>query len=125
MDKRGKMDLSQVFSQFALFDISIQDVHNQTRSTVYHDEENSFYSSPGNCNFINVEFRLKGSSRTVKTTIYDGERVFDGERILSVDEALAKGVRTKEYFKNADSSFYDTIEPLAREYFDEFRRNQG
>ena len=125
MDKRGKMDLSQVFSQFALFDISIQDVHNQTRSMVYHDEKDSSYSAPGNCNFINVEFRLKGSSRTVKTTIYDGERVFDGERILSVDEALAKGVRTKEYFKNADSSFYDTIEPLAREYFDEFRRNQG
>lgn len=125
MDKRGKMDLSQVFSQFALFDISIKDVHNQTRSTVYHDEKDSSYSAPGNCNFINVEFRLKGSSRTVKTTIYDGERVFDGERILSVDEALAKGVRTKEYFKNADSSFYDTIEPLAREYFDEFRRNQG
>lgn len=125
MDKRGKMDLSQVFSQFALFNISIQDVHNQTRSTVDRDTEDSFYSTPGNCNFINVEFRLKGSSRFVKTTIYDGERVFDGERILSVDEALAKGVRTKEYFKNADSSFYDTIEPLARKYFDEYRKNQG
>lgn len=125
MDKRSKMDLSQVFSQFALFNISIQDIHNRTRSTVDCDTENSSYSAPGNCNFINVEFRLKGSSRTVKTTIYDGERVFDGERILSVDEALAKVVRTKEYFKNADSSFYDTIEPLARKYFDEYRRNQG
>ena len=115
---RDKMTSSQIFSQFTFFNISIQDVHNQIRSTVYDDTRDSFYSAPGNCNSIDVVFRLKGGSRTVRTTIYDGER------ILNVDEALANGVRTKEDLKNSDSSFYDAIEPLARKYFDEFRKNR-
>ena len=125
MDKRGKMDLSQVFSQFASFDIYITNAQNRTKSDERSDTNPLFTRENVWCNMIDVVFKLKAESRTVKTTIYDGERVFDGERILSVDEALAKGVRTKEYFKNADSSFYDTIEPLARKYFDEYRKNQG
>ena len=125
MDKRGKMDLSQVFSQFASFDIYITNAQNRTKSNERSDTDPLFTRENVWCNMIDVVFKLKAESRTVKTTIYDGERVFDGERILSVDEALAKGVRTKEYFKNADSSFYDTIEPLARKNFDEYRKNQG
>lgn len=115
--KDGKV-LSQVFPQFDSFNISIRDVQNQTRSTKYGDTTDSSYSAPGNCNSIEVDFRLKGSSRSVDT------RIYDGERILKADEALADGVSTKEDIENADSSFYNTLEPVVHKYFDAYRKNQ-
>lgn len=116
--KGDKEILSQVFSQFTSFDISILDVHNQIRSTKDDDIREQLYRRSGDCNIIDVIFSLKGSSRTLRTTIYDGER------ILKVDEALTNEYRTKEDLGNSDSSFYDAIEPLARKYFDEFRKSR-
>lgn len=115
---RDKMVSFQIFSQFAYFHIYIQDVHNQIRITPYGNTEDSFYNAPGNCNRIDVSFRIKGSSRNVETNIYDGER------ILKFDKALANGVRTEEDLKNSDSSFYDAIDPLARKFCDEFCKNR-
>lgn len=116
--KGDKEILSQVFSQFTSFDISILDVRNQIRSTKDDDVRESLYSRPESCNIINVVFSLKGSSHTLRTTI------FDGERILKVDEAFNNEIKAKEYLENSDSSFYDAIEPLARKYFDEFRKSR-
>ena len=115
--KDGKA-LSQVFPQFDFFNISIQDVQNQTRSTESGDEEDSSHNAPGNCNWIEIEFRLKGSSRFLRT------RINDGERILKADEALVAGRITKEDIENADSSYYDMLEPIVRKYFDAYRKNQ-
>ena len=110
---------SHILSQFDFFNVSINDVQNQISSTVYGDEHDSFYSAPGNCSRISIGFRLKGSSRYVETGVYDGERVY------KVDEALASGNRTKDEIENSDSSFYDTLEPVVRRYFEAFRENQG
>ena len=101
---------------FDYFYVGIRDVQNQLRCTQYGNERNSF--APGNCNSIDIHFKLKGSSRYVETYVYDGERIYKAE------EALANVNRTKEDIENADSSFYDALEPVVREYFEAFRKNQ-
>lgn len=102
---------------FDYFDIDIRDVQKQLRRTEYGDENDSFYTAPGNCNMIDIGFRIKGSSRDVKTSVYDGERMYRAE------EALAKNIRTREDVENADSSFYDALEPVVLDYFKAFRKN--
>lgn len=108
-----------VLKQFDYFDIEIQDVQNQTRSIPSFDSTDSSYSNPGNCNWIDIKFRLKGSSRIVETQVYDGARIY------KADEALAAGVRNQKDLENADSSFYDQLEPLVRDYFKAYRENQN
>lgn len=103
---------------FDFFDISIIDVQNQLWRTEYSDERDSFYDAPGNCNSININFRLKDSSRNVNTRVYDGERIYKAE------EALANGNKTKEDIENADSSFYNTLEPVVLKYFEAIRKNR-
>lgn len=109
----------KTLEQFDLFNVSIQDVQNRTRSTQHSDNPDSFYSNPGNCNWIDIKFRLKGSSRIVETQVYDGTRIY------KADEALAAGVRNQKDLENADSSFYDQLEPLVRDYFKAYRENQN
>ena len=103
---------------FDFFAISIEDVQNQLRRTKFSDTMDSVLSMPGNCNSIVIDFRLKGSSRNVGTHVYDGKRIYKAE------EALAKGIRTKEDIENADSSFYDALEPVVLRYFEATRKNQ-
>lgn len=62
-------------------------------------------------NKIEFDFRMKGSMRSVSTTIYDGER-------RSVDED------NKQDVADSDSSYYDKIYPLAMQYIDEIRENE-
>ena len=106
----------QELPEFDYFYVGIRDVQNQLRRTQYGNVRNSF--APGNCNSIDIHFKLKGSSRYVETYVYDGERIYKAE------EALANVNRTKEDIENADSSFYDALEPVVREYFEAFRKNQ-
>ena len=47
-----------------------------------------------NSNHIDIDFSLKGSSRKVKTRVFD------------------------------NSSYYDALEPIVRNYFEAFRKNQ-
>ncbi len=101
---------------FDYFDINIQDVQNRLKRT--EDSDKSFFGKPGDCNSINIEFKLKGSSRNVRTSVYDGERIYEAE------EALANGKRTKQDIENADSSFYNTLEPVVLRYFEAIRKNQ-
>lgn len=103
---------------FDSFYISIRDVQKQLRRTKYGNERDSLYSEPGNCNSINIDFKLKGSSRSVETCVYDGERIYKAE------EALANGNRTKEDIENANSSFYNTLEPVVLKYFEAIRKNR-
>lgn len=115
--ERG-LPMGQEFPGFERFHVSITDVQKQLARTKYGDEKNSFYSAPGNCNWIDIDFRLKGSSRYVETRVYDGERIYKAE------EALVKGRMTEEDIENADSSFYDTLEPVVLRYFEAIRKNR-
>lgn len=102
------------FPDFDYFMISLRDAQHENGQY----EGNGYYYpafrklSPGDCSQIEVEFRLKGSSRRVKTIIYDGERRVDS------DEALARGYIRPEIISNSNSSFYDALEPIVRQYFD-------
>lgn len=112
------LPVEQKLPGFDYFYISIDDVQNQLRRTEYGDKRDSSYSAPGNCNSINIDFELKGSSRYVKTRIHDGERIYKAE------EALANGSRTTEDIENANSSFYNTLEPVVLRYFEAIRKNR-
>ena len=101
---------------FDFFNISIQDVQNQLERTEYVDRRD--FSAPGNCNAIRISFRLKGSPRYVSTSVYDGKRIYKAE------EALANTYLTEEDIKNADSSFYDALEPVVLRYFAAIRNNR-
>ncbi len=81
--------------------------------------DSGFYSAPWNCNWVNVDFKLDGSSRFAKT------RVYDGENIYKVDEALARGIKKQEDIDNADSSFYRRLEPIVQEYLDALHENEA
>lgn len=109
------LPIEQKLPGFDSFDISIIDVQKQLTHTEHGD---LFYSVPGNCNSINIDFKLKGSSRYVRTCVYDGERIYKAE------EALANGNRTKEDIENANSSFYNALEPVVLKYFEAIRENQ-
>ena len=112
------LPIGQAFPGFKHFSIYIEDVQKQLRRTDSSDERTSSYSAPGSCNFIDIAFRLKGSSRYVETVVYDGERMYKAE------EALAHRDRTKEDIENADSSFYDNLEPVVLRYFEAMRKNR-
>lgn len=114
--ERG-LPMEQGLPGFEYFDISIRDLQKQLMRTKYGDENDHLYGLPGSCNYIEINFRLKGSSRNVETHVYDGERIYKAE------EALANGKITKEDIENANSSFYDTLEPVVLKYFEAVRKN--
>lgn len=109
---RGKVGLGQ----FDVFDVSIQDVQHQLSRSELTDTEDKFYGV-GNCNWVDIRFRLKGSSRIVETRIYDGERVYGAE------EAAKYGVYDTPSTPGAkaDSSYYDKLEPIVLKYFEAVR----
>lgn len=95
-------------SGFSYFSVGVQEIG-----------DSGFYSAPGNCNWVNVDFKLDGSSRFAKT------RVYDGENIYKVDEALARGIKKQEDIDNADSSIYRRLEPIVQEYLDALHENEA
>lgn len=115
--EKGKVAKNKL-AQFDYFHVGIRDVQNGVRSTESGETEDRMWSAPGNSNEIEIDFRLRGSSRNVET------RVYDGERIYRVDEALATGVRKQEDIDRADSSYYEKLEPIVREYFEAVRENE-
>lgn len=98
-------------TRFDRFEITLNDVQNGVRSTEFDDTRNIPPRKPGDCNSINITLRLKGSSRTTLTEVYDGERIF------KADEALASGEVKQEDLDKADSSYYEELEPIVRKYF--------
>lgn len=115
--ERG-LPMEQGFPRFEQFFIFIQDVQKQLCRSEDRDERDSTYSEPGNCNWININFKLKGSSRSMKTKVYDGRRIYKAE------ELLAKQQITEEDIENGDSSFYDALEPVVLRYFEAVRKNK-
>ncbi len=101
------------------FHIGIEDVQNSLTRYLDSDSVNSFYRAPGNCNSVNVKFKLKDSSRFIDTSIYDGEHM------LEVEKALTLGTRQQADIDNADSSYYERIAPLATAYFAAYRENRA
>ncbi len=61
-------------------------------------------------NVIEIKYRLKGSTRTVQTDVYDGARVPKSYNGITI-----------EY---TDSIFYDALEPIIRKYIEARERNQ-
>ncbi len=101
------------------FYVRVEDAQNSRTRDSYGDYPNSLYHAPGNCNYIDVEFRLKDSSRFIKTSIYNGEHLLEAEK------ALATGARQQSDIDNADSSYYERIAPLAEAYFAACRENRA
>lgn len=109
------LEMEQSFPKFESFDIYIIDVRDQLWRTESSDQKDSSYSAPGNCNSINIDFRLKGSSRHVTTNVYDGARIYKAEEASN---------QTKEDMQNGDSSYYEALEPTVLKYFEAVRKNQ-
>lgn len=97
------------------FDVRVEDVKNGYNRTEIRDDISTMYKTPGNRNQISVDFMLNGDFYPTKTTISDGERSIDPEGNYSRN--------TNE--KDADSSYYDAIEPLALDYFEACRKNNA
>lgn len=66
---------------------------------------------PANPDRINFNFRMKGSTRVINTTIYDGER-------RDVNKDNRKDV------ENSNSSYYDKVHPLIMAFLAAERENQ-
>ncbi len=104
-------------SGFDYFNVSINDVQNSMHRTLFSDTSDSYRTVPGNYSSVQISFRRKGSRRNIETGIYDGANMFKKEEYLEHRE-YERGEIDK-----GDSSYYDRIEPLAREYFAAFREN--
>lgn len=100
------------------FSIWLVDVKTRIRSSLHGDKKVPFVGHPGECNWINVSFRVNDATQVVNTIIYDGERIFEPTK------ALEDGVIKEDDIKKADSSYYDALEPLAKRYIQAFRENQ-
>lgn len=100
------------------FELWIMDVRNRMLSTMHDDKKDSFKGHPGDCNWIIITFRLKGTTKIIDTAIYDGERM------LEQGSALEDGTIKEDDIKKADSSYYDALEPLVKRYIQAFRENQ-
>ena len=98
--------------------IVVSDVWRQLRSTEKSDAHNDSQSEVGNCNSIEISFKMKDGSRILKTDIYDGENIF------KLDQAIKSSHINAVNLKQADSSFYHQLEPLVRRYFEAYRENQ-
>lgn len=96
----------------------IVDAQKELWRTENGDSVEHSFSAPGNCNSIDISFRLKGSSRGVKTVVYDGERM------VKAEEAIARGFRKPEDVEKADSSHYDKLEPVVLRYFAAVQENE-
>lgn len=116
--KRGETAVTKL-PGIEYFSVDINDVQNGLTHNEYEDYTNC-YRAPGNCNWIDVIFELKNSSRgRVKTTIYDGKHLFEAEK------ALATNARQRSDIDNADSSYYERIAPLVEAYFAAYRENRA
>ena len=108
------LSIKPIVPGFEEFRIVVHDVQNELEHT-----KDGIYPGPsilGGCNWIEIEFKLKGSLRFIETN------VFDGERICRADE-LPSGYFSKEDIENADSSFYDALEHVVLRYFEAIRKN--
>ncbi|MBQ3474075.1 hypothetical protein IJH24_01430 [Candidatus Saccharibacteria bacterium] len=103
--------------EFDYFIIDIEDPQNQLRRTRGGDTDYHHLKASGNCKRINIRFKLKGGSRIIKTTVFDGERFSE-----NIDEVAGLAV-TEEEKKSADSSYYDALEPVVLGYFEAYRKN--
>lgn len=118
-DATAKGQTAQNFSQFDFFNIYIRDVQNNQSCTEDCDNEDRSYDAPGNCNWIEIDFRLKEAQRNLSTRIYNGENIYKSE------EAISNGILTQEDINKSDSSYYRALEPLVRRYFKAIRQNRN
>ena len=101
------------FASDSIAEIYKHDAYDFRRNKYY----TSFGESPGrgitpaDSDVINFDFRMKGSPRMIKTTIYDGERR-DVNRY------------NREYVENSNSSYYDKVHPLIMAFLAAERENQ-
>lgn len=100
-------------SQFEIFNVKISDLDNEMLRSPDWDLPVSRLHEHLATNKLAVNFKLKGDSRIISTTVYDGKRInknIDGIMDSDIDEA--------------DSSFYDELEPIVIKYFEAYRKNK-
>lgn len=107
---------------FTDFRVTLMDLQNELECTEYKDASYSAYSAPGNCNWIDITFKLDQEGCRDK---YIRTRVYDGERIYRVNDIPESNRPTKEDLKEADSSLYNELEPIVRRYFKALRENRS
>lgn len=98
-----------------MLSITYSDVQAGEKHDGISDMKSAALRAPGACSNIRIDFRMAGSPRFIKTTIFDGARVFDKEHASL----------TKDLIEDGDSSIFDALQPLVVDYFKAYRKNQA
>ena len=107
--------------QFDEFRISIRDAHKQSAIEYSYDGFREYEDKRypiGDRSSIHIQFRLKGSERHIELNIWDGARINELDRYLSMNPSY-------EYeIEGAESEHFDSLAPAVLGYFDAIRRNR-
>ena len=100
------------------FEVLFKDIPNDRRMSTVTGYGATQEQYPGSCSQIKIKMELEGSSRTINTSITDGEHPYDA------DSALRTHRLRQEDLDNADSSYFNQLSPLVEEYFAALRENR-
>ena len=123
--RRGVFDLNKekIYQDFSKFDTQLNDC--QEKRTFYDDKSGNdcsveYTDSPLSRNNIQISFILKGSDQLIKTVIY-GKEDQAVEKLLKYNERLNEEIVRK----NEDDSYYNSFEPLVRQYYIALHNNKS
>lgn len=123
--RRGVFDLNKekIYQDFSKFDTQLNDC--QEKRTFYDDKSGNdcsveYIDSPLSRNNIQISFILKGSDQLIKTVIY-GKEDQAVEKLLKYNERLNEEIVRK----NEDDSYYNSFEPLVRQYYIALHNNKS
>ena len=72
----------------------------------------------GSCNWLSIKYRRSGESSSVSIDIFDGENIVGGE------ELVRSGRLTQEELDSGDSTVYNRLAPLVKEYEHQFLKKR-
>ena len=105
-NKRGEAITDGFEELFEYFDISVVDVHKE-----------GHWHAPGNCNWIDINFKLKGSCKSIETRIYDGKHIYKPEDAWNLTQ------EDIDFANNQDVQDYDVFIELVNRYFEAKQKN--
>ena len=123
--RRGVFDLNKekIYQDFSKFDTRLIDC--QENRTFDDSDSGNYYGmeykgSPLSRNNIQISFILKGSDQLIETVIY-------GKKDQAVEKLLKNNERLNEEIvrKNEDDSYYNSFEPLVRQYYIALHNNKS
>ena len=110
------MKVDEKASSFAFFSVREEDVENGLSRSLHADQPTTLYQVPGNVSRLTIDFRLEGSTKTIRTSLYDGEHPY------KLEAALASGAISESDLAAADSAPYLDLKPKADRFIDSFRK---